>query len=71
MKDITHAHFTKIQGCHTLMELRETQGIFKLKEISGNFDLFFKLRELLIFSKMFREVLRFEKSQENFLLDLE
>ena len=39
MKDITHAHFTKIQGCHTLMELRETQGIFKLKEISG------KLRE--------------------------
>jgi len=36
-----------------------------------NFDLFVKLREVLIFSKKFREVLRFEKSQEIFLLDLE
>jgi len=27
-----------------------------LKKISGNFDLFFKLREVLNFSKKFREV---------------
>ena len=33
--------------------LRESQGV------SGNFDLFFKLREVLIFSKKFREVLKF------------
>ena len=43
------------QGCHTLREFRVTQGIFKLKKISGklretqgisgNSDLFFKLRE--------------------------
>ena len=35
-QDITQLHF---QGCHTLMELKETQGTFKLKKISG------KLRE--------------------------
>ena len=33
---------------------------------SGNFDLFFKLREVLIFSKKFREVLRFLKSRKIF-----
>ena len=33
------------EGCQTLRELRETQGIFKLKKISRNFYLFFKLRE--------------------------
>ena len=52
---LNERHF---QGFHTLRELREfrdSQGIFKLKKISGklrktqgisgNFDLFFKLRE--------------------------
>ena len=33
---------------------------------SGNFDIFLKLREMLIFSKKFKEVLRFYKSQEFF-----
>ena len=64
---------TFFQVCHTLREFRETQKIFKLKKISGklretqgisgNFDLFLnpgKLREVLIFSKKFREVLRFK-----------
>ena len=32
-----------------------TQGIFKLKKISGNFDLFFILRKVLIFSKKIQE----------------
>ena len=35
--------------------LRETQGI------SGNLDLFFKLREVLIFSKKFRELLKISR----------
>ena len=44
-----------MQGCLTLREFWETQGIFELKKISwklretqgisGNFDSFFKLRE--------------------------
>ena len=34
-------------------KLKETQGNF------GDFDSFFKLREVLIFSKNFREILRF------------
>ena len=48
-----------------------TQGIFKLKKIpgklreiqgiSGNFDLFFKLTEVLTFSKKFREVLKISR----------
>ena len=45
--------FYILQGCHTLRELRkfrETQGIFKLKKISGKFDLLFNIREVLIFS---------------------
>ena len=33
-------NFALIQGCHTLWELREAQGIFKFKKISG------KLREI-------------------------
>ena len=43
--------------------LPHTQGI---QGNSGNVDLFFKLREVLFFSKNFREVLRLEKSQANF-----
>ena len=49
------------QGCHTLRELRETQGIFSLKKFSGRLRksqgilIYFlnsgKLREVLIFSK--------------------
>ena len=75
---------SKDQGCHTLWELREfreTQGIFKLKKISGRLResqgilIYFlnsgKLREVLIISKKFREVLKFSKSQDNFLLYLE
>ena len=48
------------------------QGYHKLRETQGILIYFFnsvKLREVLIFSKIFREVLRFLKSQENFLLD--
>ena len=65
-----------LQGCHTLRELRETQRIFKLKKISGRLResqgilIYFlntgKLREVLIFSKKFREVLKFFKSQDIF-----
>ena len=36
---IVYAFFNKFQGCHTLREFMETQGIFKFKKISG------KLRE--------------------------
>ena len=39
-----------------LPHTQETQGI---QGNSGNFDLFFKLREVLIFSKKIREVLKF------------
>ena len=62
-------NFALIQGCHTLWELREAQGIFKFKKISGKlreiqgilvcFLNSGKIREVLIFSKKFREVLRF------------
>ena len=45
--------------------LRETQGTLIYYLNSG------KLREVLILSNKFREVLRFLKSQENYLLDLE
>ena len=37
--------FEFFQGCHTLRELRETQGILNLKKISGNSG---KLREFSI-----------------------
>ena len=76
-----HPNFKLLQ-CSELPHTQGTQGIFKLKKISGNFDLFFKLREsvgasefwcfstlkkkVLIFPKKFREVLRFKKSQELF-----
>ena len=53
-----------IKKLHSYTGLPHTQGIqriFKLKKISGNFDLFFKLRE----------VLKFKKSQDIFLLYLE
>ena len=45
-------------------EFRETQGILIYFLNLG------KLKEVLIFSKKFREFLKFFKSQENFLLDL-
>ena len=45
--------------------LREAQGILLYFLNSG------KLKEVLIFSKKFREVLRLLKSQENLLLGLE
>ena len=60
---------TFFQVCHTLREFRETQGVFKLKKISGNFDLFFKLREVLIFSKKFREIFKF-KNLKIFFCDI-
>ena len=52
-------------------KLREFSSRRKSKGNSGNFDIFFKLREVLIFSKKFREVLNFFKSQDIFLLYLE
>ena len=62
---LSFTKFSVFQGCHTLREFRETQGILIYVLYSG------KLSEVLIFSKKFREILRFKKSQNFFFLDLE
>ena len=46
--------------------LPHTQGIFKLKKISGNFDLFYKIRENLIFSKKIQGSSKIFKISVNF-----
>ena len=70
--------FNNCQGSYTLREFMETQGIFKfkktLRKTQGIFIYYFysgKLRKVLIFSKKFREVFIFEKSQNIYLLYLE
>ena len=64
----------KIWYLHALnkyLGLPHTQGDPGIQGNSGNLDIFFKLREVLIFSKKFWEVLILKESKEIFLLGLE